>query len=197
MKSLEYTLPTRFSKLRIDKLKYFEMLKDDPKIMDVVECNAAFTGIPKEELIRIKAVDHYKLLNEINNLISKYKPLKSIPLKIKYNGQKYTFRDDSTKMPMSWFIDIDLADLGKNPEYLAAFVYVEEGMSYGEIDDHKNIINSMIERSKVFKEHMPLDLFMSLQAFFLTKFNVYSPLFIKIQKARELMIVEANGIGSM
>ncbi len=185
-------IPAHIEEMRIKHLDFIMMLREiedrEPTIGEIARMNAAFTGTPIKRMSRYLPKDNQNLFYQIVQACATYEP-KPIPLEIEFTyhdketdqdiTQKYTFRDDFTKLPTDWFIDVDSADFEENPILLAAFCYIEEGMTYGEEDEHGNIINMLRNRCEIFTEHMPLSLYMDLQTFFLLKWNVLRGLLIK------------------
>lgn len=182
---MDYTLP-KLKDLRIDKLEYFEILHNVKDlelipIRDRVKLNSVFTGLDEKYLLTVTKQSNYKLSKAINELVEQYTP-KAIPTKLKFDGQVYTLREDLGKMPTAFWVDISNQDIEKNPIRMASSIYIEEGMQYSELDANKNWLNPVSKRDKIFKEQLPLETYLDIQGFFLTKYNELTPLYMEAKK---------------
>ena len=179
---MEYKLP-RVEDLRVDKLQYFEMLAqfdkvEDIGIIDTVNLNSAFTGLQKEVLLTVTKESNYKLSGEIMKLVTKYKKQDLKP-SYTFDGVKYNLTLDLGTMPTAFWVDTSVQDMSKNPIRMASSIYVEDGMKYSELDENKNIKNPVAKRDEVFRKHLPLFDYLDIQGFFLHKYNILTPLYIK------------------
>lgn len=198
MDKKKYIIP-KLKDLRIDKLKYFEMIKDfkdiaDFKVNDIVEINSVFTGLDYPFLRTVTKKQNYELFNKILDLVSKYKrqPLKdSITIK----GQKYVRSESFNDMPTSFWLDLANQDIAENPIRIASCMYIEEGMEYSEINDKKVVLNPPAKRDEIFKEHLPLTDYLDMQGFFLPKYNELTALYMTAKEKQRLkQQTHINGI---
>ena len=151
-------IPKDVKSMGLDKIAFFTEFakyKDkDPNVAEIKYMCHLFTGIPEKTLGRYTTKARMKLFNQIVKCCAVHIP-EPLPLHLRYPNplykeeeaklyreegreypipeiQVYTFRNDFTKLPTDWFIDVDQADLEEEPEAMAAFCYVEDGMEYGE-----------------------------------------------------------------
>lgn len=171
--------------MRIEHLFFLresvEFKDREPTFAEIRSMNANFTGLSTHQMGRYSKEDNLNLFNAILESFSTYKQ-DSLPLEITYpdsNGkdQTYVLMSDFSKLPYDWWVDRDEAaehseNFENNPIDLASFVYIEKGMSYGEPDEHDNVKNPRSIRNEVFKKHMPLNLFLDIQSFFLLNWHV-------------------------
>lgn len=186
MESNTIKVPINVDEMRIRHLPFLTMLNDlkgeEPKIEDVVEMNSKFTGVPIGKMKRYTPRDNMNLFNQILKSFDTYIQ-KAIPTELDYEGQKYNFVTDFTKLPVDWFVDMTDADFEENPIDIMAFCFIEDGLTYGEPDEFENVINPRFKRNDIFKKHVPLSLFLDVQGFFLLNWNVF--LKLQAQKRKE------------
>ncbi len=169
----EVTIPGHVSGLRIKHFKplcALEQISDweSPTIGERMRVNMSFTGMHEKEIRQVSVSSQNELFDRICDTICTYKrSLTGPPKEIKYEGKTYTLAD-AIKQPTGWFVDIESSDFKEDPGRLAAFCYIEKGMTYATVDENKNIINPLGDRQKVFEKHMPLNLYLDLVTFFLT-----------------------------
>lgn len=181
-------IPSKISNLRIRHLKAFEILEqtEDWSIMRKIEFIKAYCidNINVENMRDVDVSSITKVFNKIMSIISKYKP-KELPFILELDGKEFELQDDFSKLPVGWFIDASSVDFKERPELLPAFCYIEKGMSYAEKDKHENILNPLKNRAELFKEHLPLDLFLNLSSFFLLKQKIYNEYYMAIQNQKK------------
>jgi len=186
--TLEIRIPEDVHSMKVHHVHFLLELKKfedkDPSDAEMCRMNALFTELDLKTVQRFNKRDNKKIWNEIVQSFGNYKPKKKIPAKLEYDGKVYTFRSDFTKFPTDWFIDYSGANFELDPIDLISFVYIEEGLSYGEVDKHSNIINPRAERNEVFKKHLPLDTYLDIEGFFLKSWSVLAPLLIQTQKGK-------------
>jgi len=205
---MEIKIPSNITRMRIKHLPFLTRLAElgekEYSIREIREMNASFLQVPFEEFPPYRPKDDIKIFNTICKAVNTKskadteqfvahdgKVYNEPPKELNYNGLTYTFRNDFTKLPTSWFMDIDIAfemhgeAFEGKPELMAGFCYVEKGLSYGQKDDSGLVVNSVVERSKVFKEYMPLNEFLDLQGFFLWRWNVLHPLLTEVRAKRK------------
>ena len=181
-------IPSKISNLRIRHLKAFEILEqtEDWSIMRKIEFIKAYCidNINVENMRDVDVSSITKVFNKIMSIISKYKP-KELPFILELDGKEFELQDDFSKLPVGWLIDASAVDFKERPELLPAFCYIEKGMSYAEKDKHENILNPLKNRAELFKEHLPLDLFLNLSSFFLLKQKIYNEYYMAIQNQKK------------
>ena len=181
-------IPNNISKLKLKHVKAFEILSNNDvvSIKDKIKVISIVTGESVERLSQYEWGGLKDVFNKIIDCFNTYKQ-QALPLVITLEGKDYNLVQNLDKMPTGWFIDADVVNLEEEPELLASLCYIEKGMEYAEKDKHNNIINPLRSRGKVFKDNLPLDIFLDLSAFFLPKHKQYKNAYIQIQKARKTL----------
>jgi len=187
---MKLTLPTSLESLRIRHGKAIadaaEKELDMRNAVNRVKLVSDFTGVDQTELERADMADINRVFSHVISLYQSYRKGKP-PERIELNGTEYKLVKDIGKtMPSGYFIDIDSYKrrISVEPEYLAAFAYIEDGMRYAETNGHGSIMNPLEDRAKVMAEHLPLPVFLDLNAFFLQKHNRLLPVWLQVQMAR-------------
>ena len=145
-------------------LKHLPILKDlENGVGAVAAVNAisCVSGLPLTTVVNFKVVDIIELYRNIMLSVATVKPVDKLPNTIKILDTEY-YLVNPIKQPLSWVIDSTALVNETNPEMLCAFMYIEKGTVYGEMDDNKNIINSVYTRAAIFKEQFPINTFLSL-----------------------------------
>jgi hypothetical protein len=129
--------PTISSWSKIMMLK--NILNEEDMYIKMIE---EVTGLPKDKILNADA----STIKSIGDKISKHlnQDSKELYSKIEHNGQKYNLIDVN-KISFGQFVDIDTF-LSKDESYrisnlneLAAYLYVENGIEYGQSDFKKRI----------------------------------------------------------
>jgi len=166
----------------------------EPGANDIARLNALFTGVPLVKMKRFSPRANRNLLNQIMTAVQTYQQ-SAIPIFLEYpnpdyNKQihsedkktiRYNFIKDFTNLPVDWFQDMDQAVFDENPVDLMAFCFIEDGLEYGHPDGQNNVINPRSKRNEVFLKHVPLNLYLDVQAFFLASWNVLQKLSTETQ----------------
>lgn len=181
---MEIKVPADITGMRIKHFGTLAKLDDmidpyDPTITEKVNINSAFTGLPVDQLKQADLHSNNELFRQILRSFDTYHPKPMPPAELEFEGKKYIFVKDFSKLPTGWFIDLSRYGKPQNPDdpnssrmkqhpaLMAAMCYIEEGMTYAQQDANKNTINPSQERMKVFEKHMQLNHFIDLSAFFL------------------------------
>ena len=168
-------IPENAHEMRIKHLPFLLALIDfegmepaDIPIEDIVRLNAMFLCLEVRQLSRYKPEDNRTLFMEINQRLNQHEP-QAIPLRLEYEGKAYTLRNPFIENPVDWKMDLIDAEpnFKDDPIDIISFVYVEEGMAYGESTEQQTQKNPRSVRNAVFREHLPLSTFLDIQAFFL------------------------------
>lgn len=183
-------LPSSIDALRVKHMRTIQKAaKDNDNTYSVavrLRMVSEFTGITVDELRDYSVRDVGKVFNHILTLYNQYQK-KAPPKQITLKGQKYNLVKDVGKtMPSGWFIDIDgfKDQFDERPELLAAFSYIEDGRKYAQTNDNGAIINPLVERADIMRDHLPLPIYLDLSAFFLEKFNKLELGYLSVQAAR-------------
>ena len=103
-------------------------------------------------------------------------------------GQKYELVDPK-KVGVGWHIDVSNSDMQSNPARLVALMYIEKGTNYGDLDQNGNMIYSNQEREKIFKQHIPLPIYLNVVSFFLRQSIVLIENFTENPKRTKLRLI--------
>ena len=185
------------SELRMDKWFIFEKLRKQkyftdsrfPTILEKAELVSDYTGIPQSEVETIDVEGINNLFNAVTAMIAGHQfqpPPKSLTL----GGKKYTFVRKFSRMSAAWHRLVRVSNFKTDPVNIAALCYIERGMKYAQMGEHKEILNPTKDRAKVFEENLPLSTFIDINNFFLRKCSAYQSLWPRILKAREMMSEE-------
>jgi hypothetical protein len=154
----------------------------DIKIADRIEIVSLFINVSVEELRTAQSKSINKIFDLICACLATYRKSKTgPPTSLIFDApdpdrpgktikQKYNLIKDFTKLPVGWHIDCSRYDLKNEPARLAAMCYVEDGMSYAQQDQAKNILNKSADRMKIFEEQMQLNHWLDTNAFFLQSY---------------------------
>lgn len=206
MKTIDIRVPGTVKEMTFQHLPFLEELGniknegleiDEIPFKRMAEMISSFTNIPYVKVTELQEKSIMHLFIEIAKTFEmdvKHKE-EALPLQIEVEGQEYELVDDFEKLPIKWRIDVSEAgDLIKEkPELIPAFLYIEKGMKYGELDDHKNIKNSIFKRAEIFKANMKLDLFLKAQGFFLQAWKNFEPLKETKERLRKNKDINSTG----
>jgi hypothetical protein len=103
-------------------------------------------------------------------------------------GQKYELVDPK-KVGVGWHIDVSNSDMQANPARLVALMYIEKGTNYGDLDANGNMIYSNQEREKIFKQHLPLPIYLNVVSFFLRQSIVLIESYTGSQKKTKIRLI--------
>lgn len=184
---MEYKIeiPAKVEYMRVKHIPFLLELqkyeKTEPTIGAITRMVSMFVEIPLVKLKRFPQNQIREVFNAIVKAFGTYKQ-SPIPMTLTYPNEEgdeveFEFIKDFTKLPVDWFIDFDKVEsLDDNPIEMMGFSYVEKGMEYGQADKHENVINPRSVRNKIFAEHLPLNVYMDVQAFFLSNWNILQQL---------------------
>lgn len=173
---------------KLRKGGYFKEVRF-PTVMEKIKLISDYTGIKEEELLNIDVDGVNALFNTISSMLisHQYSPP---PKELTLDGKEYTFVRNFGRMSAAWHRLVRVSNFRKEPEKMAALCYIEKGMKYAEMGEHKEILNPTRDRTEIFLEHLPLSTFMDINNFFLRKSSAYQKLYPRILKAREMMAME-------
>jgi hypothetical protein len=190
-------LPKSLSSLRIkhaNAVMHFKGNHRYPTISERVDFIRPFCKVDREALLKISADDINKMFKHCVEILAAYK-YKEPPKYITLDGKEYVrVKDFGQSVPVKLHVDVDgFKDRFKDePEMVAAFTYIEKGMQYGEVDASGAVVNSVFDRAKVMREHLPLDIHLDLLSFFLRKSERLTPAYMELQRNRIVNTVEKN-----
>ncbi len=198
---MKLTLPSSLDSLRIRHAKAItnaaEKEYDFHNATHRVKMVADFTGTSEKELERADMADINAVFTHVIRLYQSYQK-STPPDKIEVGGKSYRLVNDIGRtMPSGYFMDIDSYKqrIKVEPEYIAAFAYIESGMKYAQTNEHGSVINPLEDRAKIMAAHLPLPIFLDLNAFFLEKHNRLLPAYLVTQMARAAQATRTGSNG--
>ncbi len=98
-----------------------------------------------------------------------------------------------SKQTGGWYIDVKANGdaFVEEPELVPAFCYIEKGKRYSQKDKDGNIINPLRDRAKIFRDYFPADVFLDLNAFFLTRLPILTKGFLILNQERAMEEMES------
>ena len=182
---MKIKLPKTIKELRQYHLEAIaEIDVNNMELYDKVVLIHKLTGLEVETVKRISIQQINEIIEHYTNLIAKHKR-SDPPKEIEVNGKKYSRVESLGKMPMSWHIDMNVQGV-KDSSVVASFTYLEEGLSYAEMDEHKNIINPLSGRIELFREHLDAGVHIDLGFFLSEKCESYGIAYEEIQRQRRI-----------
>lgn len=189
---MEIKIPKRAEDLRIKHFKAFkEWNEDKMETMDKARFVAAFTGMHIRAVLAIDNDDFNKVYNQIINVLTRLKVTDKPPQEIELNGQLYSIIDPhktSSGWHMDWGELVKNGGFEKDPVRCACLFYHPKGHGYGEIDKNSNLVHSIKDKYEIFKNELPLSVFIEASSFFLRK-SIQS---ISISTERKLWEIKAE-----
>jgi hypothetical protein len=166
-KYIKVSAPKTINDLRI---RHVEVLTNPKfqKSFDIelmIEFVSLITGAKLSDLRKAYISNIEDVYKHCITLFNDYKPMKPKE-QIIVNGQLFDLVNPS-KVGIGWHIDVSNSDFTKQPEKLVAMMYVEHGTTYGELDENKNMKHPNSVRMELFKEHLPLPIYLNCVDFFL------------------------------
>lgn len=178
MKTQAIKIPDSTADMNMSHLPFFFALSqfedrnfDDLTPIEVADMLVIFFNSKNDEFDKYTHTSNKRLFAEICKSCSKHK---SEPLKkdITINGTKYVLISDFSSVNVAFHRDIANCDFQENPLDLLAFCYLEEGLTYNQLDKSEKIINPRRERGEAFRNHITLSQYLDLQSFFLSSYPV-------------------------
>lgn len=184
--NMEIKLPRTIKELRLQHLE--AVAKLNPSGLDAYDKLVLvneLTGIDTEILRRVSLKDLDAIIKQYFTLITSCNEVNP-PKEIEVNGKKFKLIKSVSEMPLAWHIDLNHFDV-KDAAVVAAFCYIEKGMSYCELDKQSNVLNPLANRIELFREYLSADVYIALSFFFQKKLKDYTNAYTEIQKQRKLM----------
>ncbi len=182
---MKIKLPKTIKELRQYHLEAIaEIDVNNMELYDKVVLVHKLTGLEVETVKRISIQQINEIIEHYTNLIAQHK--RSDPQKeIEVNGKKYSRVESLGKMPMSWHIDMNVQGV-KDASVVASFIYIEKGLSYCQMDEHKNIINPLAGRIELFREYLDAGTHIDIGFFLSEKSDKYVTAYEEIQRQRRI-----------
>tara|TARA_R110001606_G_scaffold56821_1_gene137653 strand:+ start:9209 stop:9859 length:651 start_codon:yes stop_codon:yes gene_type:complete len=132
-----------------------------------VQVVSIFSGLSKERICQYSPDQVITVFNHLMNILSDHKQSEPIGT-VEINGNKYVFDKEFKNYNTGAIIDLKLIEsVYDDPYKVLSILYVEEGMTYNQIDENDNVLNPSIVRKKLFRESFPGAEFLNVFAFFL------------------------------
>jgi hypothetical protein len=147
--------------LKLKHLEVFKELQGNISTNNVLKMISIVCDLQMDEVVRFRPVDIIGIYKEILLSVYKVQALKELPKEVEILGQQYYLANPATQ-PISWLIDSNALVTEDKPEMKVAFMYLEKGKKYGQVDENKNIINSVYVRAAIFKENFPINIYLTL-----------------------------------
>jgi hypothetical protein len=157
-------------------------------LKDIIDFLSVLTSGTVNELKKVNISELKDIYVHCVGLFKDYKvtdPEKEIDVL----GQKYELVDPK-KIGVGWHIDVSNSDMQTNPARLVALMYIEKGTNYGDLDQNGNMIYSNQEREKIFKQHLPLPIYLNVVSFFLRQSIVLIESYTGSQKRTKLKLIK-------
>ena len=135
-----------------------------------VQVLSIFSNLSKDELNLADYKDINLAFSHLMSVLASHE-VNNPKGEVEINGKKYVWDKDFRNVNTGQIVDIKLIDnVYDNPRKVLATLYIEEGMVYNQIDEHKRIINKSDERERIFKEFDGEE-FLNVFAFFLKRYD--------------------------
>lgn len=155
-----------------------------------VEVLAIFSNWSKDEIRQLDYRDVNELFAKCIDFLSEWadgEPQDNLEL----DGNTYVFDKEFSHFTTGQMIDLKLIeDIHNDPYEALSILYIEEGMTYNELDDKKHVKNPTNKRKEVFRKSFPGDEFIKVLAFFLTKYEQRKNATFALQMARSQATME-------
>lgn len=173
MKLKAFKIPKSTADMTMDYLPfYFELAKfkdkkfDDLTPVEISDALAIFFQTEPEHFDRYEPDDNKRLFAEACSSCHNHKPTQIRP-EITIGEITYVWAADFSNVNTAFHRALSLADFSNDPARILGFVYIEEGMSYNQLDKSSSIINPHNKRSDDLKKAIKLDEFLTINDFFL------------------------------
>lgn len=199
LKYINIKAPKSMNDLRIEHLTALTNPKfttGELDLNDIIEFLSVLTSGTVNELKKVNISELKDIYVHCIGLFENYKVTEP-EKEIEVLGQKYELVDPK-KVGVGWHIDVSNSDMQANPARLVALMYIEKGTNYGDLDQNGNMIYSNQEREKIFKQHLPLPIYLNVVSFFLrqsivlTKSFTENPKRTKIRLIRNLLAIRGK-----
>ncbi len=190
LKYINIKAPKSMNDLRIEHLEALTNPKfttGNLDLKDIIEFLSCLTSGTINELKKVNISELKDIYVHCISLFKDYQitePQKEIEIL----GQKYELVDPK-KVGVGWHIDVSNSDMQTNPARLVALMYIEKGTNYGDLDVNGNMIYSNQEREKIFKQHLPLPIYLNVVSFFLRQSIVLIESYTENPKKRKLRLI--------
>ena len=173
--------------------KFEDKTPEEMTPVEVADMLCIFFNSKEDAFDKYTVESNYNLFLELCGACSRHK---STPIQKSYklNGTKYNWINDYSTVNTAYHRDISKTNFINHPLDLLAFCYIEEGMTYNQLDESKQIINPRRARGQAFKDVITLEQYLNIQSFFLSSFPVLKAIF-ESQQSTEKRERLKNGIG--
>jgi len=172
----------RFKHLDAYILQEFMERGHKPDVHCIVKFISKFYGIVEP---LVYTLDYDDLKKEYGRCINLFKGFGLRKPKKEITVEGVTYQLVNMKRPSAgWVADCDLSDFENDPVRLACICYIPKGTNYGDVDEHLNLLHPIESRHEIFKEHFPLEEYLHLSGFFLSRFVKLQRRYMAVQKAK-------------
>ena len=190
-KQFEVIVPTEWKDITIAEYqRYLQIAKSNRRTRDN-EIISLFCKIDKELLKKLKLKEKKVLVNKINKFVNS-KNETSLEKRIKFNGKKYGFIPNLSKITTGEFVDIEEygKDINKNLHRIMSVLYREIDKTSGKLYNVKSYDPDEIEIDKFKKLPMSttlsaIDFFFRLGTRLLEDLNNYSMEVVKMNQEKK------------
>ena len=187
----EVIVPTEWKDITIAEYqRYLQIAKSNRRTRDN-EIISLFCKIEKEFIKKLKLKDKKVLVNKINKFVNS-KNETSLEKRIKFNGKKYGFIPNLSKITTGEFVDIEEygKDINKNLHRIMSVLYREIDKTSGKLYNVKSYDPDEIEIDKFKKLPMSttlsaIDFFFRLGTRLLEDLNNYSMEVVKMNQEKK------------
>ena len=189
-KQFEVIVPTEWKDITIAEYqRYLQIAKSNRRTRDN-EIISLFCKIEKEFIKKLKLKDKKVLVDKINKFVNS-KSETSLEKRIKFNGKKYGFIPNLSKITTGEFVDIEEygKDINKNLHRIMSVLYREIDKTSGKLYNVKSYDPDEIEIDKFKRLPMSttlsaIDFFFRLGTRLLEDLNSYSTEVMKNQEKK-------------
>ena len=190
-KQFEVIVPTEWKDITIAEYqRYLQIAKSNRRTRDN-EIISLFCKIDKELIKKLKLKDKKVLVDKINKFVNS-KNETSLEKRIKFNGKKYGFIPNLSKITTGEFVDIEEygKDINKNLHRIMSVLYREIDKTSGKLYNVKSYDPDEIEIDKFKKLPMSttlsaIDFFFRLGTRLLEDLNNYSMEVVKMNQEKK------------
>lgn len=155
-----------------------------------VQIVSIFSGLTKERLCTMHPTDIVRVFEHLIRILSDH-DIKEPTGTVSIDGKKFVFDKDFNNYNTGSIIDMKLIDsVYDDPYKVLSILYIEDGMTYGQLDDNDRALNPSKDRIKMFKDGFPGDEFLNVFGFFLDYYTKLNDAMFALNMARTTIIME-------
>lgn len=171
-----------------DGLKSFDSLMEQLDFQ--VQVVSIFSGLSKERVCTYSPTQVVTVFNHMMVILSDHdqgEPIGTVTV----DGVKYVFDKEFKNYDTGTIIDLKLIESVYNDPYkVLSILYVEEGMTYNQIDENDKVLNPSVVRVNAFKAEFPGGEFLNVFAFFLDYYTKTNDAILALEIAKAMTMTE-------